>query len=75
LTARTEIFPPAWVDVLLDKGANFEVTVAANDESSKPLPAYVADGQGRVVRVKCQAQTSPFSRARLIDFKTVEQVA
>jgi len=70
---RTERFPSEWISVLLDQGSNFEILKVPTDGTPGVLPAYLTDGE-RVVKVRCHAQTSPFSRARLVDYRVQEVV-
>jgi hypothetical protein len=74
MTDRTERFPAEWLSQLLERGSNFELIRPEPALPPRPLPAYVSDGE-RVVRVRCSAQTSPFSRARLVDYRVQERVA
>jgi len=70
----TERFPPEWVDELLHRGSNFEVLRPDPTENLKPMPSYITDGK-RTLRVRSSMLISPFSRARLYDYKVVEKIS
>jgi hypothetical protein len=67
----TEIFPEDWLSRLIEDGSNFEVLSA--DHEARSFPTYATDGV-RVVKVRCQMMTSPFSGACLRDYKRQEIV-
>jgi hypothetical protein len=73
MSQRTEQVPCEWLDVLLSRGANFEILRPVAGASLGTPPRYVTDGR-RCVAVKVSRQTTPYSGAVAVDYRLVEVV-